>query len=73
MSKPIFTVGLPKTYDLKKLQSIQERISTKITDYHILVWQSEKADDIEFNAFYTEDFSIKDFDDLKKLILSNVK
>ncbi len=69
--KPIFTVGLPKCANLSDIETLNNKISEKMNDYHVLIYVSN-SDGYIFEVFYEKDFNQVKFDELKKIIKNSL-
>jgi len=71
MTKPIFLIGLPKGTNPKQVASIQKNLERKMNDYHILIFTTNNVD-IEFKAFFENNFSKVKYEELKRIVSESV-
>jgi hypothetical protein len=70
MAKPIFIIFIPVEMT-KEMDKIQEQLTNKLDDYHILSVTHEKPE-IEFKAFYEKDFTEIKFTELRQICLKEL-
>jgi hypothetical protein len=71
--KPIFTVGIP-FQNPEYSKDIAKNLGKKMKDYHILVYSLQDKDaDVTFNAFYEKPITDIEFEELKLLVLKELK
>jgi len=71
MIKPILAIGIPKATKSKIIE-IEENISNKIKDYHIIVYPLYNQENIKIEVFCKKDIIDIELKDLKELILKNM-
>jgi hypothetical protein len=67
MTKPIFTVGLPKHTSGHEVEKIKHNLDSELTEYYILV-HTHQGEEINFNCFYEKDFNEVKYEELKKIV-----
>lgn len=73
MPKPIFLIGVPfHEWDDEMVSSIQEDISQKCDDYHVLT-HSHKGTDLTFRVIYEKDFDLMKYEELKAFVSESIK
>jgi hypothetical protein len=71
-SKPIFIVQVPFNMPKEVINDTSKILSERMQDYHVLVFYTS-VQEIEFTAFYAKDFIEVDFNNLKEMILNQIK
>lgn len=72
MAKPIFIVGIPNIQSEEQMSNITKSLEQRMTDYHVLVYLIE-TETPTFECFYEKDFDEVKFEELKEIILNNLK
>ncbi len=67
MAKPIFIVGIPNNRDQNYLETMSKKLSEKLDDYHVIVYQTRYNAHV-FKCFYEKDFEEIDLDNLSREI-----
>lgn len=68
--KPILVIKVPSNYTTQDYDSFTAGINKMPIgkDYHVLVIQNSKVEDISIEVFYSKDFKQTDFEQLEKMI-----
>ena len=70
MAKPIFLIGISKKSMYREVEGVTQVLEKKFTDYHILVYSTNKVEEGEFlfNALYEKDFDKIKLEELKAIV-----
>jgi hypothetical protein len=66
-AKPIFLVGVSDRIPYSVINEMQDSLSEKFTDYHVLIY-TKKGHDPVFQCLYEKDFNEVKFNELKEMI-----
>lgn len=70
--KPIFAIGLPKDASDNITDEQRDRIMKKMPEYHVIIYPSSNGG-FNFEAFYEKPITDIEFEELKVLVLSELK
>lgn len=73
MAKPIFIVKCPDVISRAELNSIAERLTNQLLDYHVLVINPPNTEDIEFEVLNAINATDIEIEQLKEKVLEQIK
>ena len=71
MSKPIFLVQLPFLDSIEQVKAVEETLSKKLIDWHVLVIMSSVSD-IQFSAYSEQAATDIELENFKEMIQNQI-